>query len=197
MSDLLFNDLVRFCHLLAVAVGLGAAVMADVTLLGRLTGRVDHDLVRSLARSHRVIGLALGAMWCSGAILVTLRTGFDPAQVSPKLFSKLIVVTLLTVNAMVIGRLALPLIDRYAGRSLMWLPTSDKMLLASVGSVSSISWLLALAFGASKILAVAEWPVFALLLPAAYGLAIIGGIGVMFLCQLRFDSAPMRLRRDG
>jgi hypothetical protein len=97
---------------------------------------------------------------------------------------------------MVIGRLALPLIESYAGRSLMWLPTPDKMLLAAIASVSSISWLLALAFGASKILAAAGWPVFVLLLPTAYGLAIAGGIGVMLICQLRFDSAPLRLRLD-
>jgi hypothetical protein len=196
MNELLFSDIVRFGHLLAVAVGLGAAVMADLVLLGRITGRIDAETVRNLVRAHRVIGVALLAMWCSGAILIWLRTGFDPAQVSPKLLSKLVVVTLLTTNAMVIGRLALPLIESYAGRSLMWLPTPDKMLLAAIASVSSISWLLALAFGASKILAAAGWPVFVLLLPTAYGLAIAGGIGVMLICQLRFDSAPLRLRLD-
>lgn len=194
MDPLIITDIARFAHLLCVAIGLGAALIADYLVLSRLSGRLDADLVRNIDRAHRLVWTALGAMWFTGALLIYLRTGFDLANFSPKLFNKLIIVTILTANAVLIGRFAMPLVALHVGKSLMWLPFRQKILLAAVASVSTTSWLLALALGVSKVLAVSGWSTFLIIIPAAYLVSVLAGISVMAILQIGFDTAPMRLK---
>ena len=68
------------------------------------------------------------------------------------------------------------------------------LLLAAVASVSTTSWLLALALGVSKVLAISGWSTFLIIIPAAYVVSVLAGISVMAILQIGFDTAPMRLK---
>ncbi len=185
-------DLARYAHLLSVALGFGAAMLADIHLLTRLGRPVDDRLTATLSLCHRVIWSALAAMWLTGLLMVWIRTGFEAQNFSPKLVSKIVTVAVLTANAVLIGRMAMPLMEANAGRSLMWLPLPTKLRLAALGAVSSASWLLAMAMGVSKVLAASGWPVFLVAEPAIYAMGILFGMSVMGLLHMGAKMAPPR-----
>lgn len=168
--DTIFVDLVRYGHLLAVAVGLGAAAMADYAAFTGLRRKVSDEFLTILHAAHKMIWPALIAMWVTGILLIGIRTGFQLQSFSPKLFAKLFVVTALTVNAVMIGRHGMALIAREGG--LKALAREEMRHAAIMGGISSASWLFALALGSSRFLAAAPASLFLLLVPLTYGAAI-------------------------
>ena len=164
----LFGDFARFFHLLSVAMGLGAAVMAETLVLSRLDVPLDERTADTLRRLHGVVWAALGAMWLTGICLIAVRTGLDPALVTPKLAAKLGVVLILTANAGLMGRLALPALDASIGLAPIDAPLGRRLAVALVAGVSGASWCLALMMGASRHLAASDWPVFVQWVPVIY-----------------------------
>lgn len=173
MDMLLFTDSLRFSHLLAVCLGLGASIMADLYILNRLRTPLTREMMATLHRTHGIVWGALGLMWVTGLGLVWLRTGFDPAAFTPKLIAKLGTVSLLTLNALLIGAVAMPMLETRLGRSIAAFPTALKLRFALIGGISAASWMLALAMGVSKALARSGTEVFVLLMPAAYATALV------------------------
>jgi hypothetical protein len=187
-------DVVRFSHVLAVAVGLGAAFLADFHSLRRLGRPVDDDLLVTLHSCHQLVWAALIAMWGTGLGLVYIRTGFHFADFSPKLCSKLVTVTALTLNALWIGRFVIPVIENQRDSSIMWLPLRKKLSLAVAAAISTTSWLLALAMGISKVLAQSDWLTFVVTLPVAYAVCIGTALAVMYLLHLGGHIGSQRPR---
>lgn len=185
-------DVARYGHILVVAIGFGTAFLADYLLLSRLTRPVDEATLSVLHLCHAVIWKAILGMWITGILLVGLRTGFVPANFTPKLIAKIGTVALLTGNAVLIGQIAMPLIRAAQGRSLLWLPTGRRATLAVVGAVSSASWLLALAMGSSKVLAASPAVVFVFLVPLGYAAAITLALAIMFSGQQGTRPGPRR-----
>jgi hypothetical protein len=190
-------DVVRFSHVLTVAVGLGAAFLADYHSLRRLGLPVDDDLLVTLHACHSLVWTALIGMWCTGLCLVYIRTGFDVGNFSPKLFGKLITVSILTLNAIWIGRYVIPTIEEHRNRSIMWLPLRQKLRLAFAAALSTTSWLLALAMGISKVLAQSGPLTFVLALPLAYLFCSGVALGVMYLLHLGGMMGSQRPRIVG
>lgn len=188
MELLLVTDSVRFGHLLAVCIGLGASIMADLYILNRLRMPLSPEMLATLHRTHLVVWAALGAMWATGLGLVYIRTGFDPAAFTPKLIAKLATVSVLTFNALLIGWVVMPMLKRGKGRSIAALAPRLRLRLAVIGGISSASWVLALAMGVSKILARSGADVFAVLLPAAYVTALLA-TATLLLSQPRTTPA--------
>lgn len=140
-------DIVRMLHLIGVALGLGLALYADISFLGRLTNRIDRLWISEIERLHRFVGRALLLLWISGLALAYVRTGFEPEAISPKLAMKGVVVTALTLNAMAIGFLALPRFHWALGQSYAEMSFGDRIILAWIGGVSAACWMSALALG--------------------------------------------------
>ncbi len=184
MDPQIFIDAARYAHILAVSIGFGAAFLADYHIISRLGLVIDDNLTTTLHLCHKVIWAMLVGMWVTGLVLIYVRTGFDPALFTPKLICKIAAVSILTANAILIGRFAVPLVEANRGRSLMWLPLRHKLGLAGVGAVSSASWMLALAMGSSKVLAASGWIVFAFLMPVIYFLGVFAAVAVMFLLHM-------------
>ena len=195
MDPLAITDIFRFSHLLVVAIGFGAAALADVFSLARIHRRVDGNLIATLHSCHRLVWAMLVMMWVTGTVMVFIRTGFVLANFTPKLLSKLVTVAILTVNAVLIGKYAMPIVEATLGRSLLTLPLRLKLQLAAIGAVSSASWLMGMAMGVSKVLAGSGWIVFILAIPAVYLVSMLLAVGVMFLVHVGmlarlYDTAP-------
>jgi hypothetical protein len=124
-------------------------------------------------------------MWATGLALIYIRTGFDLAQFTPKLYSKLGVVGILTFNALLIGWVAMPMMRKSYGQAPMSLPLGRKLAGGWVASLSTASWLMALALGESKVLAASGWDVFQVIVPAGYAAAIVGSTFVVLALHLR------------
>lgn len=168
----LLNDAARATHLLGLALGFGVGILADMTAAKSLVRPLDDRDFETLHRYHRTVSLGLCLFWASGLVLLWLRTGFDPAQFSPKLMTKLGVVAVLTVNAFLIGRIALPTMEAWYGCRLGAMPFAHRLRLAALGGMSGASWIAALALGVFTAMKTFEWEVLS---------QIIGLIYVVFL----------------
>jgi hypothetical protein len=189
IDPLLATDAIRYAHIFSVAVGIGASFQADYAVLTRLNERVGAQLLEMLHLYHRIVWGALFGMWITGLALIWVRTGFDLANFTPKLFSKLAIVTLLTINAIMIGQVAMPLLGRNLDRPLMAVPLGPKIAVAIVAGVSTTSWLLALAMGVSKVLAASGWTIFLELVPLSYASSLAVSLGLILLLHRRGEAA--------
>ena len=184
MEPQVFIDAARYAHILAVAIGFGAAFLADYHIISRIGRPIDDDLTTTLHLCHSVIWKMVFAMWVTGLVLIQIRTSFLSANFTPKLICKVLTVAILTGNALLISKIAVPLVEKNRGRSLMWLPLGQKLRLAGIGAVSSASWMLALAMGSSKVLAASGWIVFAVFMPVIYFLGVFAAVAIMYLLHL-------------
>lgn len=192
MDSQVFIDAARYAHIFTVAIGFGAAFLADYHVISRLGRPIDNNLTTTMYLCHSVIWMMVFGMWVTGLILVQIRTGFVLENFTPKLISKLVIVAILTANAFLISKIAMPLVEENRGRSLMWLPLSSKLCLAGIGAVSSASWMLALAMGSSKVLATSDWIVFAILVPFIYFAGVLMAVAIMFLLHLGSQMVTQR-----
>jgi hypothetical protein len=188
MSETMFVDLVRFGHLVGLALGLGLAVYADSRFLRSLTEPFDPLRLAELRRTHVFVSVALAILWASGILLLAIRTGLDPDRITPKLLAKLAVVTAMTVNARLIATVALPLLHRAGGTSFCRLRPGQRLRLAAIGAVSAASWLSALLLGTVAAFKPMGAPALAAIFGGIYGLAFLGAVAVALL-------APVVLRR--
>ncbi|MFH1803274.1 MAG: hypothetical protein ABID63_00105 [Pseudomonadota bacterium] len=143
----LTQQFVLIVHLFAFAF---AFVLVTVADLAMLRGHY-HDGRRNLERDASFTALLLLALWVSGLILIGMGTGFDVDAITSngKVFAKLTVVTILTVNGVFLHFYAFPLFER-KGRSISPIRLSICTLL---GAISSVSWMCASVIGASRLVA--------------------------------------------
>ncbi|MEL6425519.1 MAG: hypothetical protein AAGK98_14455 [Pseudomonadota bacterium] len=147
MDGSILIDAARYAHLATLAAGIGMAALADQNVLRALHGPLAPFDLALLHRLHRAMIPVLVAIWTTGIVLLDLRTDLQPSEITPKLWAKLAVVTILTLNAWAIGRLALPALEDLGRMRFGDLPASRRMLLAGLGGISAASWLSALALG--------------------------------------------------
>lgn len=186
---LAYTDAIRLVHLAGVALGLGTVASVALSLPHMVEKGLDRYILAFVRRSHVLIAAAIGILWASGLALIGIRTGFDPAAFSPKLVSKLVVVTILTADAVLMGLVVSPVLNRYSGQTLKALSVQERLLLANCAALSGASWLYALMLGASSILKTAQT---SMLLAA--GLAIYGSayaLAMVFALRLTGNQAPL------
>ena len=171
MLLLALTQWVLFVHLIAFALCVSAVLLEDVRLLA--TRRVNAP---RLARTARGLAVGLGVLWCSGLGLVALDIAAAPGPWAPgaKLVSKLLVVTVLTLNGAALHAWVFPRLPGVTAR------IEDQPWWAVVmGAVSSASWLYAAFLGVARL--AAPWlslADFLLIYAATTGAAVALALGV-------------------
>ena len=144
------EEFMRSAHLATLAACAWLVISADLTAAKSTFRNLSaHDFKR-LHLNHRALAWGLAIFWLSGIYLIWNATAFDPAQLSPKLMAKLIVVTILTVNAVVIGRFALPFMERNQSMTFGEFNFEVRWRLALCSGISTASWISAFCLGAIK-----------------------------------------------
>ena len=184
MDLTMINDAARAVHLLGLAMGFGVAIMADLSAARLMVRPLDAREVETLHRYHRMVAIGLSLVWASGLVLLWLRTGFDPENFSPKLMAKLGIVTLLTINAIMIGRIGLEALDRWHGARFGAIPLSERGRLAALAGLSGAGWISALALGVFSKLKTVEWETLSEIIGVIYLIALIGAMAATFLSPL-------------
>lgn len=185
-------DAVRIAHLLCFALGMGAGVYCDMRALRRLnTPFSDRDIVE-FHRVHSFVSFALVGLWATGLVLIYIRTGFDLSAFSPKLWTKIAVVTVLTLNAVAIGHFVLPHISDHIGSRAVEMPLGTFVTMTVAASLSMFCWLGGVALGASKVLKTADWTLLGQVFSFGF-VVVIGGTLLVALCLrhalARYDDA--------
>lgn len=193
LQNTLLNDAVRYLHLLAVAIGLGTSFVADATVFRRLKYPLTDGFLAMLHWCHQLVTFALVFMWLSGIALIYMRTGFVWDNFSPKLIAKIVVVSILTLNAMLIGAYAMPNLKRSVGVCPKDLSVRMQLPMAFVAGVSTTSWLLALSLGSSVFLKQAGADLFVILLPASYLICVFASTAaVAIMHRANGNAGPER-----
>lgn len=180
MQDILVLDLIRGVHLLCMVIGMGLSISYDLRSLQRIALPLAEADIEELHRIHQIVSIACIGLWLSGITLIWIRTGFELDAFSPKLWSKIGVVTLLTLNALILSRVMIPALSRYIGVRLVDLPIRQLLPMAICAGVSLSCWVLALTLGSSVILKTAGWDVLLLVLIEGAALCIGGALVVIF-----------------
>ena len=194
MDATLVNDAARALHLLGLALGFGLALVADACAARLMVRPLDRREVASLHRLHHTVALGLILFWISGLVLLYLRTGFQLQNFSPKLMTKLGVVTLLTANAVMIGRLALPVIDATQGLRFGALPQGLRVQMAVLGALSTAGWISAMALGVFSQLKKMEWSHLSEIVGIIYLTALSAALLAALVAPLLDDALDRQIR---
>jgi hypothetical protein len=162
-SVLVAHQLLLFLHLMIFALAISEVVGADLRMLR--SRRLDPHWLRRISRRILIL---LALLWVSGAMLLAMSGNANPTALltNPKLATKLLAVTVLTLNGVLLHTIAFPTMLR-GGRI---------AALASVlGAISTGSWLYASFVGVSRVIA----PEMTLVLYLGiYGFVVSGGVGI-------------------
>lgn len=123
-------------------------------------------------------------MWISRLALIYIRTGFILDNFTPKLWAKVDVVLILTLNSIAIRKYAVPRLTLY-NCAPADITVSAMLPLSLTAGVSTASWLMALALGSSVFLKTGSAALFLVLLPASY----IAAIALSILAVVVFKSS--------
>lgn len=159
-------DILRAAHLVCFAAGMGTALYFDFHSFRTIRDPLHPSDVKNLERIHIWISAAFACMWVTGMTLIYIRTAFDISMFSPKLWLKIILMTLLIWNARKVGTAIIPMLQRNAGRSLAQLSVRELMAATQLAANSMFFWTSGLLLRSSVVLKTASWT---LLLPLAVG----------------------------
>jgi hypothetical protein len=132
-------------HIIAFALALATVIKEDVNLLR--AKRIDSA---SLHATASLVKWLLLALWFTGAPMVMMDIGTDVSLLlgMPRLLTKLIVVGALTLNGILLHFVAFPMV---AGKPDN--PNKAATIAATLGAVSTTSWLYASFVAVSRIVA--------------------------------------------
>jgi hypothetical protein len=145
------RQMLLYGHIIAFALALATIIKEDMRLLR--AKRIDST---SLHATANLVKWALLALWVTGVPMVMMDIGTDVSLLlgKPKLITKLIVVGALTLNGILLHFVAFPMI---AGK--LQNPNKAATIAATLGAVSTASWLYASFVAVSRVVA----PYFSLL----------------------------------
>lgn len=150
MTTLTVLTILRLIHLTGLIMGLGGAVLADYTIFsqGVIRPVSDYTITQTRFLSH-IVSIGLCILWVSGFALIMVKLQLQPNFMqNPKVWAKIVVVVMLTINGILVHRYILPLVIRARGCRLFDGVTPRQIAgLTFLGSVSLVSWSLPFVLG--------------------------------------------------
>lgn len=174
----LIKSAIKVAHLVGIVLGLGAATVLDIVILRFLMlGKIKGEHANLVEFVSKIVTAGLCILWASGLCYLTHYAIFDPEKLgNQKIWAKIAIVAVLTVNGYFIHHNVLPLVRKQVGWSLFsGLPRRDCSLLVIFGTISATSWYVPLILGAMPQLNVGV-PASAVL--TAYSLLLLLGIAL-------------------
>ena len=138
-------------HLIGLILGLGTATLLDIFILKFvLRQKISAEHCDIIYFFSKIVVFGLIILWASGLGFLVFYSYFDPIKLTnQKIWAKLIVVSVLTLNGLFIHRTVLPLIHGHIGRMLFdGLNSSQRFLLLTSGGISATSWYVPFVLGA-------------------------------------------------
>lgn len=176
-------DLLRGFHLVFFAAGMGTSLYFDFRTLYRIEKPVLEEELVTLQAIHSWITAAFIALWITGISLIYVRTGFVLDTFSPKLWSKVIIMVIMVINAVAIAKIVLPQMKASLGTSLLSLPAGKLALVTQIAIVSMFCWSSGLALGSSTVLKAAQWDLLIPLGLTTFAIMTLGGHTIVGLLR--------------
>jgi hypothetical protein len=135
--------LIKIAHLMGLVMGLGGALLLDFTILTRgIVRPVGRFTLEQLHLLSKAVSIGLALLWVTGAALIWLNLQDKPNYLdNPKLWAKIIVVIILTLNGMIIHGYIMPFMERRVGKRLFdGLANKVVAAFTLVAGISVVSW---------------------------------------------------------
>jgi uncharacterized membrane protein len=143
------HTLIVYIHLIAACVAVGILLRADLALSKTHGRRLSLGAVKELRDTANIIGTALIALWASGLLLVIVGRYSDPNYLmNQKLWAKIAVVVVLTLNGAVLHHFSFPRVASSSG--IVGLKPLEQVIVVSTGATSTVSWLFACYLGVAR-----------------------------------------------
>lgn len=145
------KSMLRIVHFLGLALGLGAATVLDLLILRfLLKGKISKEHWAVFQFGSSIVNAGLMILWASGIGFLIYYGFFDPVKLgNEKVWAKMTIVLILTINGMFIHSIILPKIKEQVGRSLMdGMTTKQRSVFLVSGAVSATSWYVPMMLGA-------------------------------------------------
>lgn len=140
-------------HLVGLSIGFGGAIVLDAWLIAWMVrGRQSQSVGTAFQLIGSVVSVGLLLLWISGIGFLLLYTLTDPAKLSnPKLWGKIGIVYLLTLNGFALHRWVMPMTLKDVHQPLFSGATIQaRMIGLASGSLSAASWASAFLLGLLK-----------------------------------------------
>jgi hypothetical protein len=135
--------LLKITHLVGLIMGLGGAILADYTIFTRGVIRPvsPYTIHQTEFLSHIVLA-GLTILWISGCALIWINLIDHPQYLTnQKLWAKIAIVVLLTLNGVFVHKYVLPILRRSIGNRLFTdMPRKYLGVMTLFGSISVVSW---------------------------------------------------------
>ena len=141
----------RVVHFCGLVLGVGAATLLDLIIARFILIRgISSEHVHVIDFSSRIVTIGLVLLWISGIGFLIHYGISEPAKLqNPKIWAKIAIVAVLSVNGLLVHYFVLPRIRSQVGKRLLdGLSPSDCSLVLLAGTVSVISWYVPLILGA-------------------------------------------------
>lgn len=150
MTILTVLTIFRLVHLIGLIMGFGGALLADYMIFSRGVIRpIDNDTIFHTRLLSHIVSIGLCILWISGIALIMVKLQEQPDFMqNPKVWAKISVVMVLTINGILVHKLILPVMVNAVGRRLFdGVTTRQLACMTLLGSVSLVSWLLPFVLG--------------------------------------------------
>ncbi len=141
----------RIVHFIGLALGLGAATVLDLMIFRFfLNGKVTSERWAIFDFGSKIVNAGLLLLWITGFGFLAYYGAFEPIKFgNEKVWAKMLIVLILTINGLFIHAVILPKVKAQIGRSLLaGMSTRQKSVLLTSGAISATSWYVPLLLGA-------------------------------------------------
>lgn len=141
----------RVVHFCGLVLGVGAATLLDLIIARFVLMRgISYEHVYVVDFSSKIVTIGLVLLWISGIGFLVHYGVFDPAKLqNPKIWAKIAIVAVLSINGLLVHYFVLPRIRAQVGKRLLdGLSSFECSLVLLAGTVSAISWYVPLLLGA-------------------------------------------------
>jgi hypothetical protein len=112
------------------------------------------DYVESIEFISNIVVVGLAVIWVSGIMYLVYYMSYDPIKLgNQKIWAKISIVIMLTINGFFIHKTVLPTVRHQLGASLFQgIAYERRSMLLMFGTISAVSWYVPLSLGAAAFL---------------------------------------------
>lgn len=174
----MLKTLIVYCHLLATCLALGSVLVMDYRLWYWRDRKPNNTVLARIRETQTIASVSLATLWLTGGGLLVVGYSLEGVSylMNEKVWAKLVVVTLLTLNGVLLHRVGFPALQE---KSLSAQPRTDLLVLFLLGAVSTTSWLFAAFLGIARTWShsLAVWEILAVFV-TILGLAAIAAVAI-------------------
>ena len=147
------KSLIIFGHLSGLAFGVGGAWMLDLYILRKMyKSPVTQENIQIIKFVSKIVSIGLLMLWVSGLSFLVFYSAFQPdLLLNHKIWAKLLIVIILTINGYYLHKFVIPVILNSRDKVLIKVLSLKQVnMLTFIGCVSFITWPFAMFLGVFK-----------------------------------------------